>query len=69
MCSKINLSAAACVNSEASPFSKLPTFVKMDSKFAAARAGGTARVGFGEVFPLTPVRTSKSDVGTCMRKE
>jgi hypothetical protein len=41
MCSKINLFAAACVNSEAGPFSKLPTFVKIDPKFAAARAGGS----------------------------
>jgi hypothetical protein len=41
MCSKINLFAAACVNSEAGPFSKLPTVVKIDPKFAAARAGGS----------------------------
>jgi hypothetical protein len=41
MCSKINLFATACVISEAGPFSKLPTFVKTDSKFAAARAGGS----------------------------
>jgi hypothetical protein len=43
MCSKINLFAAACVNSEEGPFSKLPTVVKIDPrpKFAAARAGGS----------------------------